>query len=96
MKRILFLISLLSVSFIVRAQWSSNGNNICYNTGNIGIGTTARAAPVHISLVMAPGAVNEVLRFEQRGEGGNELGGNILSIQTKLCQALYSLQLNYT
>jgi len=45
-----------------------------YN-GNVGIGTTSPAAPMHVSRLMTPGAVTEMLRLEVRGNNSDELGG---------------------
>ncbi|WP_439694709.1 hypothetical protein ACFGVS_16055 [Mucilaginibacter sp. AW1-7] len=45
------------------------------SAGNVGIGTTSPAAPLHVSTVMTPGAVTELLRLELRGSNGNELAG---------------------
>jgi len=73
---ILPLIFLIISSLPSSAQWTTSGNDIFNsNTGNVGIGTSTPGAPLQISSVMIPGSVKELLRLEQRGNGGNELGG---------------------
>lgn len=38
----------------VSSQWITNGNNIAYTNGNVGIGTTSPLAPLHISSSTSP------------------------------------------
>ena len=61
LKRSLLLaaaVTLLGHSQPVRCQWSTNGTNVYYNGGNVGIGTSSPSAPFTIittgNTVMAP------------------------------------------
>ena len=67
---VLFVIFFLSIGF-VQAQWANNANNIySTNTGFVGIGTTAPAAPLD---VVVPGSSTA---YTILGEFRSTLGGN--------------------
>jgi hypothetical protein len=65
----------LLVLAVLLTAISSYGQNTFPSSGNAGIGTVSPVAPVHLSTIMNPGVITELLRLEVRGNAGNELGG---------------------
>ncbi len=73
-KALLSLSFLFATSIVAHAQWTTSGT-VTTTTNSVGIGTTTPSSPMHISTIMTPGVITELLRLEIRGNAGNELGG---------------------
>ncbi len=73
MKKLLALLSiglLCSLTFEVTAQWTPSGNNIHFNSGNVGIGTTSPLNKLHINGHLR---ISETLKVYHNFSGGRGL-----------------------
>lgn len=77
MKKIILLQFVCLCSQVLSAQWTTNGTNIYYNTGNVGIGTTSPAGRLAVvggaSVFDHPGGAIRILQTSGT-LGSNDLG----------------------
>ncbi|MCG8307373.1 MAG: hypothetical protein MI975_08270 [Cytophagales bacterium] len=74
-KALLIILSIIPI--LAKAQWTTSGNNIYYNNGNIGVGTTNPDAKIHIQGTPWTGIkIQDITTSGGRGIENSYLDGN--------------------